>query len=88
MSAKLGTVRYAVQQYQYLESGDTTASASPETLQVIDDEVRRITSEQYARAQQLLKDHRYALEHLTHQLLVTECVDGAAVKQALAVQPA
>jgi cell division protease FtsH len=88
MSAKLGTVRYAVQQYQYLESGDTTASASPETLQVIDDEVRRITSEQYARAQQLLKEHRYALEHLTHQLLVTECVDGAAVKQALAVQPA
>jgi cell division protease FtsH len=88
MSDKLGNVRYAVQQYQYLESGDTTASASAETLQVIDEEVRRITSEQYARAQQLLKDHRYALEHLTSQLLETECVDGAAVKQALALQPA
>ncbi len=88
MSDKLGTVRYAVQQYQYLESGDSTASASPETLKVIDEEVQRITSEQYARAQQLLKDHQYALEQLTHQLLETECVDGAAVKHALALLPA
>jgi cell division protease FtsH len=82
MSDKLGTVRYASQQYQYL-SGDTTATASPETLRTIDEEVQRITSEQYERAQQLLKDHRAALECLTRQLLETETVDGAAVKQAL-----
>jgi cell division protease FtsH len=82
MSDKLGTVRYASQQYQYL-SGDTTATASPETLRTIDEEVQRITGEQYERAQQLLKDHRAALECLTRQLLETETVDGAAVKQAL-----
>jgi cell division protease FtsH len=82
MSDKLGTVRYASQQYQYL-SGDTSATASPETLKIIDDEVQRMIGEQYQRAQQLLKEHRFALECLTRQLLETETVDGAAVKQAL-----
>ena len=88
MSDKLGTVRYAVQRYQFLEIGDTTASASPETLKVIDEEVQRITGEQYERAQELLKEHRSALEYLAQQLLKTESVDGAEVKQALALQPA
>jgi cell division protease FtsH len=82
MSDKLGLVRYATQQYQFL-SGETTASASPETLKIIDEEVLRITSEQYQRAQQLLKEHRAALECVTQQLLETETVDGAMVKQAL-----
>jgi cell division protease FtsH len=61
-----------------------SASASPDTLKTIDDEVQRITSEQYERAQQLLQEHRAALERVTRQLLETETVDGAAVKQALA----
>jgi cell division protease FtsH len=82
MSDKLGTVRYATQQYQFL-SGDSGASASPDTLRVIDEEVRRMISEQYQRAQQLLRDHRTALERLTEQLLVTETVDGSAVREAL-----
>ncbi len=82
MSEKLGTVRYATQQYQFL-SGDTSASASPETLRIIDEEVQRIITEQYQRAQALLTEHRTALEGLTRQLLETETVDGAAVKQAL-----
>jgi cell division protease FtsH len=83
MSDKLGMVRYATQQYQFL-SGDSNASASPETLKIIDEEVQRITGEQYRRAQQLLKDHRSALECVARQLLEVETVDGAAVKQALA----
>ncbi|HEX9118153.1 MAG TPA: ATP-dependent zinc metalloprotease FtsH [Anaerolineae bacterium] len=88
MSDKLGTVRYAAQQYQFLASGDTSATASPETLKVIDDEVQRIIGEQYERAQALLREHRQALECLTQELLKTECVDGAAVKRALVLQPA
>jgi cell division protease FtsH len=82
MSNRLGTVRYATQQYQFL-SGESTANASPETLKVIDEEVQRIIGEQYERAQQLLKEHRTALECVTQQLLETETVDGALVKQAL-----
>jgi cell division protease FtsH len=82
MSNKLGTVRYATQQYQFL-SGETTATASPETLKTIDDEVQQIIGKQYERAQQLLQDHRSALETVTQQLLKTETIDGTVVKQAL-----
>lgn len=82
MSEKLGTVRYATQQYQFL-SGESSASASPETMKIIDEEVQRLIDAQYERAQQLLMDHRAALECLTRQLLETETVDGSAVKQAL-----
>ena len=82
MSEKLGNVRYATQQYQFLQ-GDTTANASPETLKIIDEEVQRIIEQQYQRAQQLLQEHRAALESLTQQLLKTETVDGSAVEQAL-----
>ncbi len=82
MSEKLGTVRYATQQYQFL-GGESSTSASPETLKLIDEEVQRIITEQYERAQQLQVDHRAALEQLTQQLLKTETVDGSAVKQAL-----
>lgn len=83
MSEKLGTVRYATQQYQFLSGGGGT-SASPETLKIIDEEVQRIIAEQYERALNLLLLRRSALEHLTRQLLETETVDGAAVKRALA----
>ncbi len=84
MSDKLGAVRYSSQQYQFLESDESTASASQQTLQTIDEEVQRIIDEQYKRAQQLLKDHRPALESLSRQLLATETADGEAVKKALA----
>ncbi len=88
MSEKLGVVRYATQQYQFLESNESSSTASPETLKAIDEEVQRITGEQYERAQQLLTEHRYALETLTQQLLKTETVDGEAVKQSLASEKA
>jgi cell division protease FtsH len=84
MSARLGVVRYATQQYQFLASGgETNANVSPETLKVIDEEVQRITSEQFERAQQLLREHRPALEYLTQHLLKTETVNGDMVKQSL-----
>jgi cell division protease FtsH len=85
MSDKLGTVRYATQQYQFL-SGETTATASPDTLKIIDEEVQRIIDEQYKRAKDLLNSHRSALESLTRQLLETETVDGAAVELALLIE--
>ena len=85
MSGELGSVRYAGQELQYL--GGTlqdNSQISPATRQVIDSEVQRIVTEQYGRAQALLRDHRAALEALTAQLLLQETVDGNAVKQALA----
>jgi cell division protease FtsH len=84
MSDKLGSVRYAGQQLQYLGgSVEDNSQISPETREVIDSEVQRLVTEQYDRAQALLKDHRAALETLAQQLLKQETVSGDDVKEAL-----
>jgi cell division protease FtsH len=85
MSDLLGSVRYAGQQLQYLAGAiEDSSHLSPETRKLIDDEVKRIVSEQYERAQRLLQEHRPALDRLTQELLRCETVDGSAVKAALA----
>ena len=84
MSEKLGLVRYAGRQYQFLETGEPAIAASPETLKLIDEEVQRITSEQYERARRLLEENRPALDRLTRELLEKESIDGSVVKEALA----
>ncbi len=84
MSEKLGSVRYAGQQLQYLGgSVEDNSQISPETRQVIDTEVQRLVTEQYERAQALLKDHHAALKILAQQLLKQETVSGSVVKEAL-----
>jgi cell division protease FtsH len=84
MSEKLGSVRYAGQQLQYLGgSVEGNSQISPETRQVIDAEVQRLVTEQYERAQSLLKQHHAALETLAQQLLKQETVSGDFVKEAL-----
>ncbi len=87
MSEALGSVRYAGQQFQYLGSSvEDSSNLSPKTRETIDEEVQRIVTEQYERAQGLLREHREALERLTAELLKCETVDGSAVKAALAGQ--
>jgi len=89
MSDKLGSVRYAGQQMQYLgKSIEDNSQLSPETREVIDKEVQRLVTEQYKRAQDLLKDHHGALEALARQLLDHETVDGSAIEAALAQESA
>ena len=84
MSEKLGSVRYAGQQMQYLGSAvQENAQLSPHTEEVIDTEVRRVVTEQLERAQEMLVQHRTALEHLASQLLQQETVDGSAADNAL-----
>ena len=88
MSDKLGSVRYAGQQLQYLgTSVEDNSQISPETRQVIDGEVQRLVTEQYKRAQELLKTHHPALKILAQQLLKQETVSGSAVKEALENSP-
>jgi cell division protease FtsH len=84
MSEKLGTVRYAGQALQFLggAAGDNT-SLSPQTRELIDDEVKRIVGEQYRRAQDLLQIHAVALHRLTDRLIECESLDGCAVTDAL-----
>jgi cell division protease FtsH len=84
MSEKLGSVRYAGQQLQYLGgSVEDNSQLSPETRQVIDSEVQLIVTEQYTRAQALLKEHQAAHKALAQQLLKQETVSGNDVKEAL-----
>jgi cell division protease FtsH len=84
MSEKLGSVRYAGQQLQYLGgSVEDNSQLSPETRQVIDAEVQRLVTEQYVRAQALLKEHGAAHKTLAQQLLKQETVSGSNVKEAL-----
>lgn len=64
-------------------SVEDNSQISPETRQVIDAEVQRLVTEQYERAQALLKDHRAALKTLARQLLKQETVSGSVVKEAL-----
>jgi len=84
MSAKLGSVRYAGQQLRYL--GGTVqdnSQLSPHTQEIIDTEVQSIVTEQYEKAQAVLREHRSALEALAKELLEQETVDGGAVQAAL-----
>jgi len=88
MSDKLGSVRYVGQQLQYLGgSVEDNSQISPETRQVIDGEVQRFVTEQYQRAQELLKKHQRALKTLAQQLLKQETVSGSVVKEALENSP-
>jgi len=84
MSEKLGSVRYAGQQLQYLGgSVEDNSQLSPETREVIDKEVQRLVTEQYDRAQAMLASHRAALETVAHELLEHETLDGGVVRDAL-----
>src|SRR5262249_6520146 len=65
-------------------TAEDNSNVSPQTREVIDEEVQRIIGTQYQRAQGLLTEHRAALETLAKRLLKDETVDGSAVKAALA----
>ena len=85
MSEKLGSVRYAGQRLQYISGAiDQGGDLSAETRQTIDAEVRRIVGEQAARAEGLLSARRETLNRLAADLLHSESLDGAAVREALA----
>ena len=87
MSEKLGSVRYAGQQLQYMGGfAQDNSHLSPHTQQIIDNEVQRIVTEQYERAQTLLRENLGALEALAKELLERETLDGSAVEKALTEQ--
>jgi cell division protease FtsH len=90
MSGSLGSVRYAGERLGYLpgppfgEGGEIGS----ETRRAIDDEVRRIVGEQYARAEALVAAHSLVLRRLAARLLERESLDGSAVAEALSAETA
>ncbi len=84
MSEKLGPLRYAAQQLQYLPGSSQELSAmSSQKRTEIDDEITRIVTEQYLRVQTLIREHRDSLNALANTLLERETVDGKMVHQIL-----
>jgi cell division protease FtsH len=61
-------------------------SYSEETAAKIDDEVRRIVDEAYARTVHLLREHRDSLDQLAQELLTNEVVEGSRVLEIVGVQ--
>lgn len=79
MSPKLGQVVY--------DRNTTGFSPSQETERLIDDEVKRILGEQYARATQIIKDNRDKLEVLAQTVLVKETLYADEIYELLGITP-
>jgi cell division protease FtsH len=60
---------------------------SPVTLQKIDDEVRSIIDESYARAYKILEDNRDILETMTQALMKYETISASQIDELMARQP-
>jgi cell division protease FtsH len=83
MVESLGYVAYEAQQPRFLDIPNHTAGgcpASPDTQQQIDEAVRAIVMDAFARALALLTRHREVLEGCAKELLVRETLDEGALK--------
>jgi len=84
MSEKLGPVRYAGQQLQYLAGPSIESSqVSGQTRVAIDEEIKRIVTDQYQRVQDILNQNLAALHELARLLLEQETLNGNVVDQIL-----
>ncbi|MCK9899027.1 cell division protein FtsH [Parafrankia colletiae] len=89
LSEEIGPVGYASDGPGYLGGDELVARPySEQTQRVIDAEVARLLREAEARAVDLLRMHRVALDDLTARLLAEETVDGAVVEAIAAASAA
>ncbi len=70
-----------------MQEGSFTKPYSDETATKIDDEVRRLVSEQYQRAQDLLMKHRNELELLARELLDKEVLVKSDLVRLIGERP-
>ena len=77
MSDVLGGVRYAEERSAYL-AGDTIVrrDIAPQTMRLIDREVKRIIEDGEARVEELLTAHRSVMEEIAHRLQQAEVISG------------
>ncbi|WP_127901537.1 ATP-dependent zinc metalloprotease FtsH [Solirhodobacter olei] len=84
---RLGNIDYANEQQSYLGSYSGGAAHSPETMELIDEEVRKIVEEGYARAKQILTDKAEDLERLAQGLLEYETLTGPEIGRVIRGEP-
>jgi cell division protease FtsH len=83
MSEKMGPLSFGEEQGEMFmgrEFGQRTRNYSEATAIDIDSEVRRIVTDQYARARKLLEENRDALDRIAMGLLEYETLDGEEVQ--------
>jgi len=78
MSDEFGPLNFSSGKQEVFLGRDFGSSAnhSEDTSQRIDAEIRRIVTEQYNRAMQILTEHRKELEQIAEALLEYETIDG------------
>jgi cell division protease FtsH len=89
MSDKLGMVAYGENSQEVFLGHSVTQSKnlSEETARLIDAEIRSIIDTAYARATQVLTDHRDQLELLAKGLLEYETLSGDEIRQVIKGEP-
>ena len=68
------------------EGDPRMAGVSDQTLNAVDEEVRRITDECYAEARRVLKENRNRLDRVVAQLLIHETLDEPDVYAAAGIE--
>ena len=88
MSEKLGHLTFGRPHEQIFLGRDITEEKdySEETARVIDQEVRKIVDECYARARELLKKNKAKLKLLAETLLEKEVMDGEGVAKLVGIK--
>ncbi|HPM78927.1 MAG TPA: ATP-dependent zinc metalloprotease FtsH [bacterium] len=89
MSDELGPVTFGHREETVFLGRDISHSKefSEKTAQEIDEEVRRIVNEAYAKAVNIVTDNREALDRIAEALLVYETIDGEELKNLIAGVP-
>jgi cell division protease FtsH len=89
MSDKLGPLSYGKKEEQIFLGREIAQHRdySEQTAIEIDNEVKRIVTENYGRARKLITDRRETLDQLTKALLEKETLDAADIDQIMNHQP-
>jgi cell division protease FtsH len=90
MSEVLGPLAYGESEenpFLGREMAQHHASYSGNTAKLIDDEIRRVVMEEYARAKNILVEHREKLNKLAEALLDRETVEGVEIDAILEGRP-
>src|SRR4029434_9211605 len=78
MSEEIGPLNFSIGKHEVFLGRDFSSSDrhSEDTAQRIDAEIRRIVTQQYNRAMEILTNHRKELEQIAEALLEYETLDG------------
>ncbi len=81
MSNVLGPVHYSDERESFMgQSFSRGGNVSPDTVKLIDDEVKRIVEEAHTKAQKILTDFKHELEIIARGLLEYETLSGDEIK--------